>query len=202
MKTPPPLPSAAVTCDETVSLFGKGAPTTLSADQSDSFSRRADASRCPRCGGEGRRVPAATLTSLVRDKARARLASLDGFRFCATPVCAVAYFQPAAGELILCTDVVVPVFQKSADPARLVCYCFKHTVAEVQQEARAGGGVSRIAADIKARCAQGLDDCERNNPQGACCLGNVQRVFREAVAEAAPTSSPPEADEDGGCCCH
>ena len=160
--------------------------------------RSADASRCPRCGGEGRRVSVATITSLVRDEARSRLASLDGFRFCVAAECDVAYFQPESGELVVCAEVTVPIFQKSADPARLVCYCFKHTVAEIEQEARAGGGVSPIAADIKAKCAQGLDHCERNNPQGACCLGNVQRVFRAAAA-----AGPAPGTEDGGdCCCH
>ena len=160
--------------------------------------RRADASRCPRCGGEGRRVSAATITAMISPAVRARLASLDGFRFCAAAECDVAYFQPESGEFVVCADVTVPIFQKSADPARLVCYCFTHTVAEIQQEARTGTGVSRIAAEIKARCTQGLDDCERHNPQGACCLGNVQHVFRAAAA-AGPA---PETEDGGDCCCH
>jgi hypothetical protein len=155
---------------------------------------------CPRCGGEGRNVSAATIAAMIGPATRTRLASLDGFRFCGAAGCDAVYFQPASGELILCADMTVPVFQKSADPERLVCYCFKHTVAEIQQEARAAGGVSGIAADIKARCAQGLDDCERNNPQGACCLGNVQRVFRES-ATGKPPASTSEADDAGGCCC-
>ena len=155
---------------------------------------------CPRCGGEGRRVPAATITALVAPAARGRLTSIDDFRFCSAAKCDVAYFQPTSGELLLCTDVAVPIFQKSADPERLVCYCFKRTMAEIQEEARTGTGVSSIVAEIKARCAQGLDDCEHNNPQGTCCLGNGQRVFREAVVTTVPT--PPEADDGGGCCCH
>jgi len=151
---------------------------------------------CPRCGQEGRSVGSVTIESLVSPAARTRLRSLDGFRFCATPACDVAYFHPASSELISCLDVVVPVFQKSTDPGRLVCYCFQHTVAAIQREVRATGS-SPIATDIKTNCAQGLDDCVHTNPQGSCCLGNVQRV----ICEANGNNQPPPSD-GGGCCCH
>jgi hypothetical protein len=151
---------------------------------------------CPRCGQGGRKVSVTTIESLVQPAARLRLHSPDGFRFCATPTCDVAYFHPVSGDIVNAPEVSVPIFQKSTDPERLVCYCFQHTVAEVQREVVASGD-SRIAADIKAKCAQGLDDCQRTNPQGACCLGNVQRVIREVTGANRPPSS-----EAGGCCCH
>jgi hypothetical protein len=151
---------------------------------------------CPRCGQPGRSVAAATIESLVTPAARLRLRSRDGFQFCATPKCDVAYFHPDTGETVMCAEVRVPIFQKRTEPERLVCYCFQHTVAEIQREARAAGA-SRIATDIKTKCAQGLDDCEHTNPQGSCCLGNVQRVIREAIGD---NQLPPSAA--GGCCCH
>jgi acetylornithine deacetylase/succinyl-diaminopimelate desuccinylase-like protein len=151
---------------------------------------------CPRCGQQGRSVSAATVESLVTPAARSRLRlrSLDGFQFCATPKCDVAYFHPPTGETVICAEVRVPIFQKHTEPERLVCYCFQHTVAEIQREVRATG-TSRIATDIKAKCARSLDDCEHTNPQGSCCLGNVQRVIREATGDNQP---PPSAA--GGCC--
>jgi hypothetical protein len=151
---------------------------------------------CPRCGQQGRSVSPATIESLVNPAARARLRSLDGFRFCATPACDVAYFHPASSELIRCADVVVPIFQKSTDSERLVCYCFQHTVTAIQRDVRATG-FPRIATDIKTKCAQGLDDCAHTNPQGSCCLGNVQRVIREVTGD---NHRPPS--DGGGCCCH
>lgn len=154
------------------------------------------ATHCPRCGQEGRSVPSLTIASLVHATARAGLRSLEGFRFCATPTCDVAYFHPASGDILTCLEVRVPIFQKCTEPGRLVCYCFQHTVAAIQQEVREAG-TSRIATDIKAKCAQGLDECERANPQGTCCLGNVQRVIREATGDY----QPPPAD-GGACCCH
>jgi len=154
------------------------------------------ATHCPRCGHEGRSVSSLTIESLVHAAARGRLRSLEGFRFCATATCNVAYFRPASGDILTCLEVRVPIFQKSTGPERLVCYCFRHTVAAIQREVSANG-TSCIATDIKTKCAQGLDDCARTNPQGNCCLGNVQRVIREANGN----NQPPPSD-GGGCCCH
>lgn len=151
---------------------------------------------CPQCGQPGRPVPAVTVQSLVTEPAKARLRSLTGFHFCATPNCGVVYFRATSAECVSQQDVRVTVFQKSADPKRLVCYCFGHTVDAVQSEARASE-FSRIFEDIKARCAQGLDQCEHTNPQGSCCLGNVQRVLREVVGRS---SLPPSGSSCG--CCH
>lgn len=153
-------------------------------------------SHCPRCGHEGRRVPAATLESLLCAPAQRRFTSLEGFWFCSTQACDVAYFHPGTGDLINCAEVRVPIFQKRTEPERLVCYCFQHTVAAIQREVRETG-TSRIAADIKAKCAQRLNDCVHTNPQGACCLGNVERVVREATEN----NQPPFA-RGGACCCH
>ena len=154
-----------------------------------------DKADCPRCHQAGRAVSAVTIEAMLIVEAKARLTRTDGFHFCATPECDVAYFHPAPGGVFLQRDVRVPVFQKSANPDRLVCYCFGRTVAEIQAEVRAKGS-SWIREDIKTKCAQGLDACERNNPQGSCCLGNVQRVIREAGAG----NVPPDAGNSGcGC---
>jgi len=137
-----------------------------------------------------------TLESLLSPKSRLRFKSLDGFLFCATPACDVAYFHSATGDRAGCAEVRVPIFQKRTEPERLVCYCFRHTVAAIQQEVREAGK-SRIAMDIKAKCAQGLDDCEHTNPQGSCCLGNVQRLIREVTGDRQARPA-----EGGACCCH
>jgi Zinc binding domain len=157
--------------------------------------RASDSALCPRCGRPGRDISAVTVQSLVTEQAKARLKSTIGFCFCATPKCGVAYFQPASGECVLQEELRLVVFQKSADPKRLVCYCYGHTVIAIQSEVRASG-FSRILEDIKDKCAQGLDQCNRTNPQGSCCLGNVQRVIREAVGR----NSLPPSGGSCGCC--
>lgn len=137
---------------------------------------------CPDCGQPGRAVSAVTIESLVTTEARTRIASTDGFRFCATADCPVIYHQPATGLRLDAGAVRVPVFQKSTSPERPVCYCFQHTVGEIETQVRATGA-STVPADIKAQCALGRDACERNNPQGSCCLGNVARVVKNAQAQ-------------------
>lgn len=148
---------------------------------------------CPRCRQPGRAVSASTVAALLKPEASRRLATADGYYFCATRDCDAAYFKSGADDVILQREVRVPIFQKSSDPARPVCYCFGYTVEAVQSEVRAKG-VSSILEDIKARCAQGLSTCERSNPQGSCCLGNVQRLIREVATGTGPSAS-------GGCCC-
>ena len=151
-----------------------------------------DKAICPRCRQPGRPVSAVTVEAMVTPATRERLTSLAGLCFCATPECDVAYFNAVSSELVIQREVRVPIFQKSTDPHRLVCYCFGHTAEAVQSEVRATG-TSNILKDIKAKCAQGLDACERNNPQGACCLGKVQRLIREAGTSTAPPAAE-------GCC--
>lgn len=162
----------------------------------DSHSLDADSASCPQCGQPSRPVSEVTVQSLLMDEAKDKLKLTSAFRFCATTQCAVVYFQPASGAHVVRSDLRVAVFQKSADAKRLVCYCFGHTVEAIQSEVRASG-FSRILEDIKRQCAQGLDRCERTNPQGSCCLGNVQRVIRDSAGGNDLSSSGSSCS-----CCH
>ena len=152
-----------------------------------------DRAACPRCRQPGRAVSAVTVTALLKPEASQRLAAAGGYRFCATRDCDVAYFKPGADGVILQPEVRFPMFQKSRSPSRLVCYCFGYSVEAIQNEVRARD-FSSIPENIRARCAQGLDACERTNPQGSCCLGDVQRLAREAGSGTRPPAAR-------GCCC-
>ena len=139
---------------------------------------------CPRCGAKGRKVKAVTIESQVTDEAKASLDALDGFRFCPTGDCSVAYYRPEDGALIDKGRTRFPIFQKESSPERLVCYCFQHSVQEIRDEARDSAD-TQVIQEIKDSCKRGLDDCARNNPQGSCCLGNVSKVVKEAKGLAA-----------------
>lgn len=161
---------------------------------------------CPSCGGKGRSVKPVTIASLVTEPARTRAGRTDGLRFCAEPSCDVVYYHPEIGQRICRRDVIVRVGQKESAPPRPVCYCFDHTVEEIEAEVRETG-TSRIPDSIAERCRQGLDRCEETNPQGACCLGNVRRVVKDAQIRSGVTTSPAvpsgiarRAEED--CCGH
>jgi len=77
-------------------------------------------------------------------------------------------------EVFLLDEANAVPFHKSPDRSRLVCFCFEHSVAEVEADVIANG-TSTIQAAIKAGCQAGHDDCERKNPQGRCCLGTSAR---------------------------
>ncbi len=134
---------------------------------------------CPRNGQVGRKVSSLTVRSQVRDDTLANVRRHDGFRCCAAGDCPVVYYHGGDGICITVEQLRYPVFQKSKEAARPVCYCFSHSVAEIADQVRATG-TSTVPAEIKAQCAKGLDACERNNPQGSCCLGNVQKVVKAA----------------------
>ena len=160
---------------------------------------------CPSCGGKGRSVKPVTIESLVSEAARSRAGRTDGFRFCAEPSCDVVYYHPETAERMYRDDVTVRVGQKETTPPRPVCYCFDHTVEEIETEVKETG-TSRILDSIAEKCRQGLDRCEETNPQGACCLANVRRALKEAQARLgrgapdATKSIPPSNNGDVDCC--
>jgi hypothetical protein len=96
--------------------------------------------------------------------------------FCAAETCDVAYFMPG-GLVVPKVAVAVPVFQKESSAARPVCYCFKHSVADVLAGARPDGSNVIVDAIMEA-CRNHLDRCEETNPQGRCCLGNVRSLLQ------------------------
>jgi len=153
---------------------------------------------CPLCRKKGRAVKPVTIESLVKETARTRLTRADGFEFCAGQSCDTVYFHPQSGERILCSEVKVRIGQKETCPPRPVCYCFGHTVEEIEEEA-AKTGTSRVPESIAEQCRQGFARCEETNPQGACCLGNVQKALRSAqVRYGARISSRPRSTVNVG----
>ncbi|MEZ4266634.1 MAG: cation transporter [Myxococcota bacterium] len=111
------------------------------------------------------------------------------------------YFHGA--DLVRLDDALAVPFHKSADPQRLVCFCFDHSVADLEADARAHG-TSTIQASIAAACKAELDDCERKNPQGRCCLGNVGGVVKSSLAtlgDGAAGGTSGSTDPDGAACC-
>jgi len=163
---------------------------------------RANAGACPRNGVVGRKVSSFTLSSQVRSEVLAGLQQREGFRFCSDEACPVVYYQGENGTCLTVEQVRFPVFQKSTDPERPVCYCFQHSVREISEQVCTTGS-STVPAEIKAQCAQGLDACERNNPQGSCCLGNVQKVVKAALQSRPASSDADEAAIEAHCagCC-
>jgi hypothetical protein len=127
-----------------------------------------------------------TLKALLRPAALERLSPME-HRFCATPACPIVYFGD--GGVFDYEDVQVPVFQKSLQGERTVCYCLGISVGLIEREIALGRSTSvdRIRELVKAdRCA-----CEIRNPEGSCCLGNVGVVLKAVAALMLPSSERP-----------
>src|SRR5690606_3273011 len=139
---------------------------------------------------ETRSVKPITVRSLVPDGVLDPGADLAGYGFCPNPACPVVYSQRSGGKQVRQADLRVEVFQKSLSPGRAVCYCFGHSVEDVQRDATSAEPA--ICEEMQGRCRGGLDTCEGENPQGRCCLANVRAVAREVPAAAAPVSEPRE----------
>ena len=143
-------------------------------------SEPAPTENCPGCGRKGRPVGLATVQAILKPGIAAR--SSDGtYRFCPNPDCDYLYFD---GEWVACkSDARVRVgLKEKSDPLPL-CYCFGFARADVGAEVRATGKCTipeRITAEVKA----GNCSCETKNPSGTCCLGEVRKAVKEAVASA------------------
>ncbi|MNT10843.1 BFD-like [2Fe-2S] binding domain protein [compost metagenome] len=134
---------------------------------------------CPSCGATGKPVQTTTVRSLTQ---AARFPEGEiGLHFCATPRCPVVYFDDA-GATLSESDLRVPVWQKRGDPTVPVCYCFGWSEERIRSEI-ADTGRSTAVTSISARVKAGDCACERKNPQGSCCLGNVSQVVKNGKPE-------------------
>ena len=126
----------------------------------------------------------------------------DGFRFCAEPSCDLAYYRPQTEDRVYRKDVSVRIGQKETTAPRPLCYCFGHTIEDIEAQV-AVTGTSTIPDEITAKCRQGLDRCEETNPQGSCCLGSARKVREDAEARRASGTSAAVAPLSGhadDCC--
>jgi len=149
---------------------------------------------CPVTGERGRAVPSITLESLLLPAVRARIGTSEWY-FCASPDCAVVYFD-GFGKSFDKQELSVRVGIKERAGPRPVCYCFDHTFESIAEEIRETGN-STVVDSITERIRAGDCECETLNPRGACCLGDV----RAAVANTNATVEDVPHDEEPGDCC-
>lgn len=109
------------------------------------------------------------------------------YLFCRTQTCPVVYFSADGEQTFAVQDVRERVYQKEPEAKDVfICYCFSHTVGELRNalpEDRVAI-INNINRGINAgQCA-----CDLRNPQGSCCLGNVNRRIKQLEQEAATTT--------------
>jgi len=134
---------------------------------------------CPVCGNAGRKVTALTLDHHVPKPLRAEIG--DQATFCLNPDCDVVYCN-SSGFLVRKGETVLPVTIKDQGDDVHVCYCFDFKRGDIRRDLM-GKGKTAIPEEIKKGVKEGRCDCERKNPQGACCLGNVAAAIKAIQAE-------------------
>lgn len=151
---------------------------------------------CPKCSRRGKSVKAVTLHSLLNESAKSRIEDRP-YRFCQSETCPVVYFDESAASVFEKDDLTVRVGIKETSAPRPVCYCFDHSVEEIEEQV-AQTGQTNVLDDIRERM-QVECWCETKSPMGSCCLGTVGKFVKAAEARAGTaTANVEEPVED--CC--
>jgi hypothetical protein len=134
---------------------------------------------CPRCSTQGKEISFVTVSALLPASLAQDFASGQHW-FCKTQTCPVLYYGDQ-GQTVDKERALVRVGQKETQDPLPLCYCFHVTRADIQQEVAQTGRcnlVERITNETRA----GNCDCERKNPAGVCCLGELRAAAKEALA--------------------
>ncbi len=135
---------------------------------------------CKECGNKGKPVSEITLKSLVKEPVLEAIESLDGFFYCETPTCGVVYFNNEQQVYLYKEDVNVRVGIKETESPIPVCYCFGWTQEKIFEQIKQPGK-STAVKEISARVKSGECECEKKNPSGRCCLGEVTKVVKKGI---------------------
>jgi hypothetical protein len=135
--------------------------------------------RCPFCAQKGKPVKTITLQSLLKPDALLRMDE-SPYHFCSSPGCDVVYFGGQGIGTFMKRDLTVRVGIKESAAPRPICYCFNHTIEELEEEVRCYGK-TRAIEDIKTRMKTACW-CETKSPQGACCLATFTKCVQAVVA--------------------
>jgi hypothetical protein len=140
---------------------------------------------CPECGKTGKLVEGQTVKSLLSISLR-EVKEMQ-YLFCRTESCPVVYFSSDSEQVITVEQVRERVYQKEPEAEdAFVCYCFRHTVGELRTASREGRVA--IVDNINEGISAGQCACDLRNPQGSCCLGNVNRMIKQLEKQAAVTT--------------
>ncbi|MCA9399231.1 MAG: (2Fe-2S)-binding protein [Candidatus Omnitrophica bacterium] len=133
---------------------------------------------CPNCQEKGKLVDIVTLKSLLVPDAMKRINPDHSYQFCRTTDCPVVYFNIASS--FSKDDLTVEVFQKGSADTTPTCYCFGYNRKQINDDV-IKNGKSTIQDEIKKYVKDKKCACEIRNPQGSCCLGNINQVIKEVV---------------------
>lgn len=152
---------------------------------------------CPSCGEKGKPVKKITLATLLKPEAKVRI-SERSYRFCSREHCEVVYFSEDRASVFNKDELLVRVGIKEIGSPRHVCYCFDHTIEEIEDQVRQTGKTT-VPDDIKTRMKEACW-CETKSPMGSCCLATVTQHVKAAKAKYGNDVVTAETKEEEDCC--
>ena len=104
------------------------------------------------------------------------------YLFCRTQTCRIVYFSAVTETTFSVGHLRERVYQKEPEANNIsICYCFRHTIGKLRTASSAERAA--ILEDINNGIRDGQCACDLRNPQGSCCLGNVQTMLRRLEAQ-------------------
>ena len=132
---------------------------------------------CPQCNVKGRAVSFVTVSSMLAPEAATSFQ--EGAWICKELACSVLYYGELGQVALQNQAQVRGGCKETADPLTL-CYCFEITRANIEQEIAETGSCA-IPGRIASLTREGRCDCERKNPAGVCCLGEIRAAVTTAL---------------------
>ena len=136
--------------------------------------------KCPTSGTLSKKVPIETLENLIIHDKRHLISEEVQYYYCNGSDCPVVYFSNEEAPIFEKSDLNVKVFSKDSGEDVNACYCFDWTRKRISDQIETIGSSTafdEITEEVKAgRC-----ECERENPKGACCLGDISKFASEAM---------------------
>jgi hypothetical protein len=140
---------------------------------------------CPECQQKGKVVQSQTVKALLSVSLRSVLNT--EYYFCRTQSCPVVYFSFDGLSIFTTSQLRERVYEKepAADEV-YVCYCFRHTVADLGTASPQGR--DSIVNDINTGIQANQCACDLRNPQGSCCLRNVRALIKQLETSEGATA--------------
>ncbi len=138
---------------------------------------------CPVCATPGIPVTRLVLRAALPRELHKDLAR-DGFLFCPTPSCPLAYFDNKRSVYVHKDELRIVVGRKSAGPAATVCYCLRVSEGRVVEEIAVKGCCRTLDEVADATGALLGKACHIVNPSGQCCGEEVKAAVLKGLALA------------------
>lgn len=136
---------------------------------------------CPTNGKAGKPIDTQTVKSMLMLPLTA--IRQTQYYFCREADCPTVYYSKDGTQTFTETDLRERVYQKhEQDENVLVCYCFQYSPARIREELRAAGKTT-VSDSIHLGIQAGQCACDIRNPQGSCCLGNVNSLIKRIQKE-------------------